>query len=247
MKRKSIALIAVIATVVLSAYGCGKKESVNTSASESIENDRSEQESIETSIDNTDTSLSEKENDIADIETQNGPVLSKSYGVFDTFLKGEADCVYLDEEGKEWGSFNISDIYFDESDYMGYQVGDLFDVDNDGEDELLIFGPYGGFYVDYDGKGFVDFAGGNGTAVMLDYVEYDGAVWIYYYDICHGGRRCYDFYKYNGCHNIVDHFDLYVDWDDDSDEYDENSEFIYRGQKITMEEYEKLLTDIFGI
>lgn len=53
------------------------------------------------------------------------------------------------------------------------------------------------------------------------------------------------FKKYSGAGNVVDLFELNAEyWE--QDEYDENSDFTYRDKKITMEEYEQIINDIFG-
>lgn len=51
--------------------------------------------------------------------------------------------------------------------------------------------------------------------------------------------------KYEGADKEVDSFELNAEyWE--QDDYDENSDFTYRGEKITMEQYEKLLDSIYA-
>lgn len=93
----------------------------------------------------------------------------------------------------------ISDLNMNTGEWDSYSVGEIIDLDNDGEGEQIINGPYGGMYIDEtssDGKVIV-FAEGEGAASQLSYVYYD-----------------------------------------------ENSDFTYRGEKITMEQYEQIYNKI---
>jgi hypothetical protein len=98
-----------------------------------------------------------------------------------------------------------------------------------------------------DGKVMV-LAEGEGTAGEMTYVEYKNAIWIVNSDTSHAGRMLYNFKKYKGANNIIDEFDLDAEYYDKKDViYDETSSFTYRDQKITMEKFEKLRSEILGI
>ena len=123
------------------------------------------------------------------------------------------------------------------------------DVDNDKKLELTLWTPfYGGYFIDEkDGKLCV-FAQGDGTAMVLDYLYHESAdrkdkeVWLVYSDVTHVGRAMRHFFKYNGDGQIVDEFELNAEyWESETDQYDENSLFTYRGEKISMAEFEKIL------
>ncbi len=133
------------------------------------------------------------------------------------------------------------------SDFSDYTVGDRVDLDNDGEDELILNGPYGGMFLDADtDEGSVlILARGDGTAISLSYTEYDGANWIVYYDVSHSGREMYNLEKYEGLGNKVDSFELSATYEG-QDNYDENSTFMYRDNPISMEEFENLRMEILG-
>ena len=97
-----------------------------------------------------------------------------------------------------------------------------------------------------DGKVYV-LAAGEGTARVLSYTDYDDATWIVHRDTSHGGRQIYWLTKYDGEGRIADEFRLAATyWDSPESTYDENSDFTYRDEKISMEEYEALLSEIFG-
>ena len=123
----------------------------------------------------------------------------------------------------------------------GAELGERVDLDNDGENELIITNYYGGYYLDVRDDKVWKFAQGEGTAGMLHYVEYDGAIWIYHSDTTHAGRQTYYFEKYKGGDNLVDSFDL-------KDEYwdDVNHVYTYRGKETTKEEYDRIFGEIFG-
>lgn len=177
-----------------------------------------------------------------------GNVISGSAGVepgpeelLDAFLDGEIPAYY----GDGTDTLMISDLTFDEEDYFSYSVGERVDLDNDGEQEQIVNGPYGGIYFDArDGRVWV-LAGGEGTAGVLFYAEFENAVWVAHRDTSHAGRQMYWLDQYDGSGNIVDEFLLSAEyWGSPVDQYDENSDFTYRGEEITMAEFEELRNKI---
>lgn len=164
--------------------------------------------------------------------------------LLDAFLAGEISAI---REDNGEASLNFDELPVDEEDWYSYSVGERIDLDNDGENELILDGPYGGMYIDArDGKVYV-LAAGEGTAGVLSYTDYDNATWIVHRDTSHMGRQIYWLTRYDGDGNIADEFQLGAEyWDSPDDKYDENSDFTYRDAKISMEEYETLLSEIFG-
>ncbi len=164
--------------------------------------------------------------------------------MLDAFLAGEISAI---REDNGEASLNFDELPVDEEDWYSYSVGERIDLDNDGENELILDGPYGGMYIDArDGKVYV-LAAGEGTAGVLSYTDYDNATWIVHRDTSHMGRQIYWLTRYDGDGNIADEFHLGAEyWDSPDDKYDENSDFTYRDAKISMEEYETLLSEIFG-
>lgn len=174
-------------------------------------------------------------------EALSAPEQAGADELFDAFLKGE---IAADDGGTP---VTFSDLVEYDELWEKDNTEERLDLDNDGEDELMLAGGvYGGVYLDVtDGKLRI-FARGDGTADMLGYTEYEGAVWIVHSDITHMGRSMHHLDRYEGYDKIVDSFDINAEyWDSDQDMYDENSDFTYRGQKITMQEYEKLMKEIF--
>ena len=168
----------------------------------------------------------------------------ESEELLDAFLAGEISAI---REDNGEASLNFDELPVDEADWYSYSVGERIDLDNDGENELILDGPYGGMYIDArDGKVYV-LAAGEGTAGVLSYTDYDNATWIVHRDTSHMGRQIYWLTRYDGDGNIADEFQLGAEyWDSPDDKYDENSDFTYRDAKISMEEYETLLSEIFG-
>ena len=164
----------------------------------------------------------------------------ESEELLDAFLAGEIPAIYDD-------NVNVYDWLWNEEDNSAYSVGERIDLDNDGENELIINGPYGGRYLDArNGKVYL-FAQGEGTGGQLFFTHYDDAVWIVHCDITHAGRQMYWLTKYDGDGNVVDEFQFSAEyWGSPDNRYDENSDFTYRDKKISMEEYEALGKEIFG-
>lgn len=165
--------------------------------------------------------------------------------LLDAFLASEIPAIY--DDGEE-GGILFDQLPHDEDEWDCYSVGERIDLDNDGENEQIVNGPYGGMYFDArDGKVYV-LAEGEGTAGVLSYAVYDHATWIVHSDTWHVGRQIYWLTRYEGGDNIVDEFKLGAEyWESTDDQYDESSDFTYRDEKISMGEYEELIKEIFGI
>lgn len=157
----------------------------------------------------------------------------------DDFLAGDVEAynAFTSEH------FYITDLKMDSQDEDSYSVGDRIDLDNDGIEELILSGPNGGMYLDVLDTQVAVFAMGDGTSFDLSYAEYDSAIWIIYSDTTHVGRKSYSLTKYNGIDKVVDAFDINCEYQGDN--YDENSDFHIRDEKVTMEEFEKIMMELF--
>lgn len=191
-----------------------------------------------TSCENISNGVREENN----INNQNTVSEDDTLDCFDRFLNGDIPAFRLNSNI----SFFITELSLDNGEWDSYSIGDRLDLDNDGEDELVLYGPYGGMYLDKSSSDdyLIVFAEGEGTAMQLSYVFYDNAYWIIKSDTTHAGRKMYSFTKYSGVNNIVDSFELNAEYGN-QDYYDENSDFTYRDRKITMEEYEQIYENIF--
>jgi len=170
-----------------------------------------------------------------------GSKQEESEALLDAFLDNAVPAYYDDDERVLM--FEQLPMY--EEDWAAYSVGERIDLDNDGEREQIMEGPYGGLYLDARDQKVYVFAEGEGTAGVLSYTEYEDAVWIVHRDTTHGGRQIYWLTKYDGGKHIVDEFRLSAEyWDSADGMYDENSDFTYREEKISMQEYEALREEI---
>lgn len=227
MEHKSIITI-VFYILILLLTGCGG----------------SDEEILSTNVELDLTVKSESEEIPSTIVELDLTVKFESEELLDEFLAGKIPAVYdVDDES----AIMFDDLTFGEEDWCSYSVGERVDLDNDGESEQIIKGPYGGMYLDArNGKVYV-LAEGDGTSQTLSHANYDNAVWIVYSDTTHAGRQMYWLTRYDGDGNVVDEFQLSAEyWDSPDSRYDENSDFTYRDNKISMEEYEALRKEIFG-
>ena len=166
--------------------------------------------------------------------------------IFEQFLNGEINAEPLKSSPivESEKSINFNDLKGDDEDWSFelFSAGEQIDLDNDGENELILNGPYGGMYLDViDGSLYV-FAAASGNAGALSYVYYDDAVWIVISDTTHSGRLYYSFYKFEGGDKVVDTMTLTAEkyYEEDAGDYHFNDKY------ITEEEYNKIHEEIFG-
>ncbi len=223
----AIVIIAIVAGAVV--FITQKNNKDNTEAIEK-ENPSSVQQ------DNTSSEASDiKEEDIEKTGQRS---------ILDQFLKGQIEYKMYDE------TLTYPEI---ESKYE-VESHEYRDVDNDDEEELLIFS-YINFYpvivLDVDDGQIVELCSGGGTAEYLTFYEVDGETWVCHSDTSHMGRQIYHFQRYKGYGNIEDDFVLSAEYWENSnagnDWYDETSDFSYREESISMQEYEELLYEYTGI
>ncbi len=237
-KRKTFGGLGIVcATTVVFAgiMGCSKPANTNT-----------EEPSIETEDNRVEDEVEDnKVEDSATNQTVTEQPAAESGSLFDAFINDEIPAIRIAEDGTE-SSFNYSELPHEEDDWESYFVKDeKADVDNDGEDELIMDGPYGGMYLDErDGKVYV-LTEGEGTTGYLSYADYEGKTYIVHSDTSHGGRQIYVFDRYEDGKS-VENFTLSAEyWESESDTYDQDSDFTFKDQKISMEEYEALVKEIF--
>jgi hypothetical protein len=163
------------------------------------------------------------------------------------FFNGEVGANYFDRDYELYYDTFVSS-YAEESGEDAPEI-EWFDLDNDGKNE-----PYWGNLYTYgivaidaiNGKLYV-IAEGGGTAEYSSYTVYKGETYLVTSDTWHQGRQTYNFRKLNGNGDIVDEFDIGAEyWDEPNDYYNENSDFYYRGESITMEEFDSILNAYFA-
>lgn len=240
MKNKSRITIVLFA-VLLFLQGCGKKsEKTDLKSNEANFIKMSELQMIEENM------LDESDIVIAPKSEAPKKVISESFNseeLLDAYLISEIPAIYGD------GIEMLFDQLLQENEftYSKFSVGERIDLDNDGENEQIINGPYGGLYLDARDQKVYVFARGEGTSGMLSYTNYDNAVWVVHSDTSHMGRQMFWLTRYDGGDKIVEELLLAAEyWDSPDSVYDENSDFTFGEEKISMEKYETLRKELFG-
>lgn len=155
--------------------------------------------------------------------------------LLEEFVAGNIPAFYPDSEAP---SFYISDLVTDEEDYFSYSVGEKIDLDNDGESELILEGPYGGIYLDARENMIYVLDEGRATTEFLSYTTFDGQTWIVHSDTIHTGRFLYEFKKYDASGKVQDTFRLSQEFWETPDMPDgPDTVYTYRDEVITREEY----------
>ena len=193
----------------------------------------------------SDTHLQNGESEIQEEKVEKPAKLS-STELLDKAIAGEIPVYGTSLDGEDY-TFYITDLSFDEYDYCSYSIGDMVDLDNDGEKELIIdsIDAYGGMFLDARDEKVYVLAEGNGTAMWLGYTTYNGKTYICYSNTTHLGYETFYLDEYNGDGKVVDSIYLEADYPD-SEYLDENATCYLNDTEISVAEYEALREEIFG-
>ena len=147
---------------------------------------------------------------------------------FDEFYKGNIPAYdHADNEKKHY----FSEITGDSN--REYSVSDPYeyvDLDNDGDGDYVIDGPYGGIFLHmYDDRLYI-LAMGSGTSNYIDYTEVDGETWIYSYATTAGEWQDYTFRKLNAKAEEVDA--IYMSCQGD--------EYWYNGETVSQKKWHEI-------
>lgn len=223
--KKNVAIALLLSAFVMS--GCA-----NGSATDSSANDKEKNEESADLEKNTFDDLAADENPSSSESSSDSPA-DANRALYQS---------YLDNKVKVDGTY-FRDKYEDLFNDFGEINAYYYDMDDDGQDELLINMLYYGFDI-YDIKdGEIYFlTGGEGTSGVCTLYEVAGNVYVGHSDFTHAGRQYLQMTRYDESGKIVDEFDIRADYSDsESDMYDENSTFTCNNEPITMEEYEKYM------
>uniref|UniRef100_UPI0040571716 hypothetical protein n=1 Tax=Agathobacter sp. TaxID=2021311 RepID=UPI0040571716 len=150
--------------------------------------------------------------------------------LFELFLRGEiaadGNGLYSDD------SFYIDELVSGEETWDAYSVGGMLDLDNDGVDELILEGPYGGMYLDASSDTVRVWAAGEGTASNLSYVKCGGEVWIVHSDTLHTGRKYYHLQRYAGADKIAGDITLEIHYSAEN-----KATYYLNGAEVSEQEY----------
>lgn len=161
--------------------------------------------------------------------------------LLDSFINGSISAV---DSTDSTSTFYITDLNMDSEEGDSYSIGEKVDLDNDGENELIINGPYGGIYLDARDNKVYEFAEAGGTALILSYTYYNGAVWIMYSNRSSAGFEFYHMEKFEGADNLVAEINFGEEFDINNAEA--GMKYTWNGTEISYDEYTELCSKIFA-
>ncbi len=162
--------------------------------------------------------------------------------LLDLFINGSISAISSEDSAS---AFYITDLDMDSDEWDSYSIGEKVDLDNDGENELIICGPYGGIYFDARDNKVYEFAVGEGTGYMLSYVVYHGATWIMYSNRAHAGYELYHMEKFEGADNLVAEMNFSEELIDENN-IESGMKYTLNGSEISYDEFEELASRIFA-
>ena len=157
--------------------------------------------------------------------------------LLDLFINGSISAISSED--------STSALYITDLDMDSYSIGERVDLDNDGENELIICGPYGGIYLDARDNKVYEFAVGEGDALMLSYVVYNGSTWIMHSNRMNTGYEAYHMEKFEGADNLVAEMSFYEELVDE-DNVEGEEKYTLNGTEISYDEYFELCSKIFA-
>lgn len=160
--------------------------------------------------------------------------------LLDLFINGSISAISSGDS-----AFYITDLDMDSGEWDSYSIGERADLDNDGENELIICGPYGGIYLDARNNKVYEFAVGEGDALVLSYVVYNGSTWIMHSNRMNTGYEAYHMEKFEGADNLVAEMSFYEELVDE-DNVEGEEKYILNGTEISYDEYFELCGKIFA-
>ncbi|WP_310601778.1 hypothetical protein [Anaerosporobacter sp.] len=215
MNKKKITILMSALFMVFSFIACGQVKEDEIATTR--------QESSTQMVENTDSEMTSEE-------------------LLDLFINGSIDAV----DSKDLTStFNITDFNMGSEEWDSYSIGERVDLDNDGENEQIIRGPYGGIYLDARNNKVYEFAMGDGNAIKLSYTYYNGEMWIMYSNGMNAGYECYHMEKYEGADNLVAEMSFSAELVDATNP-DSGMKYLLNGEEISYDEYTAFCSKIFA-
>ena len=157
--------------------------------------------------------------------------------LLDLFINGSISAISSED--------STSALYITDLDMDSYSIGERVDLDNDGENELIICGPYGGIYLDARDNKVYEFAVGEGDALVLSYVVYNGSTWIMHSNRMNTGYEAYHMEKFEGADNLVAEMNFHEELVDE-DNVEGEEKYTLNGTEISYDEYFELCSKIFA-
>ena len=133
---------------------------------------------------------------------------------------------FLNDELKVDGS-TFSEIFAEGIDFAGIPGAYYIDLDDDGEDELLVDGFYYGWevYDIVDGE-IKHIDGGCGTADNVSIKKGNGHYYVAHTDFMHSGRKFMELVRFDEKGEVIETIYIIAIYEG-QDDYDENSTFYY--------------------
>ena len=269
---KKIAILVCVFLTALNVVACGQAtgdEVVNTDESsvnqqessvltveatdleikedETVNADESSVNQQESSMQTVESiNLETEEDKIIDVEKSNVETSENidtemtTEELLDLFINGSISAI-----SSEDSAFYITDLDMDSGEWDSYSIGERVDLDNDGENELIICGPYGGIYLDVRNNKVYEFAVGEGDSLVLSYVFYNGSTWIMYSNRMYAGYEAYHMEKFEGADNLVSEINFHEELVDE-DNVEGKEKYTLNGTEISYDEYFELCSKIFA-
>lgn len=172
---KKIAILVCVFMTVLNIVACGQEKGDESS----VNQQESSMQTVE-SINEEDKTIGAEESNAQMGESIDIEMTTEE--LLDLFINGS-----ISANSSENSAFYITDLDMDSGEWDSYSIGERVDLDNDGENELIICGPYGGKYLDARNNKVYEFAAGEGDGLVLSYIVYNGSTWIMYSNRMHTG------------------------------------------------------------
>ncbi|MBO5032580.1 MAG: hypothetical protein J6K17_07195 [Oscillospiraceae bacterium] len=264
-KHKKIIILVCVLLITLSIVACGQaredeivnveefaigQQENNVQTVESTDSEIKEDKTVNQQGSNVQAveSLETKGDETIDVEesnTQESENIDSEITadeLFDLFINGSISAISSTDLTS---TFYITDLNMDSEEWDSFSVGEREDIDNDGENELILRGPYGGMYLDArDGKVY-EFAVGEGDGLVLSYVVYNGSTWVMYSNRKHTGYEAYHMEKFEGADNLVAEMNFNEELLDENNVEGEEK-YTLNGTEISYDEYYELCSKIFA-
>lgn len=243
-RHKRITILICAFLMALSIVAC-KQTKEDEFATNQQESDKQTSESTDSKIKGDEIineekpSVNQQENSKQTVENEDSEATAEE--LLDLFINGSINAV--DSEDLT-STFNITDLNMDSEEWDSYSIGEKVDLDNDGENELIICGPYGGIYLDARDNKVYKFAGGGGTALILSYTYYNGDIWIMYSNRSSAGFEFYHIEKFEGADNLAAEMNFGEEFDINNVE--DGVKYTLNGTEISYDEYTALCSKIFA-
>ena len=240
-RHKKITILVCAFLTALSIVACGRTNTANQQESDIQTSERTDLEIKGEKLVNTEeSSANQQESNVQAVENIDSEMTAEE--LLDLFIDGSINAV---DSTDLTSTFYITDLNMNSEEWDSYSIGEKIDLDNDGENELIINGPYGGIYLDARNNKVYKFAAGDGNAIILSYTYYNGATWIMYSNRMYVGYECYHMEKFEGADNLVAEMNFSEELVDPNNSESE-MKYTLNGTIISYDEYTELCSKIFA-